>query len=160
MVRFQFDQRRGILTSTILFILCIIGAFVLASIRGNWVNDDARIACVWFVAALGVIVPLIIVLHGILERSKGDLMRYSIHEDVLEMPRMGRSIENARQRVYFSFEHYTGSGVPDNHVYELNLVLDGQRIKFLSSIFDNGFQSITKPLESMGFAVNRQKIKI
>lgn len=156
-VRFQLDQRRGILTSILLFILCILAAIWLAGVKSNTGNDGARIAGAWILATTGVVVPMIISSHGISEHSKGDLMRYNVNEDVLDLPRVGRSIENARQRVYFSSEHYIGL---HQHVFELNLVLDGQRIKFLSSIFPNGFRSITKPLESLGFAVNHQKIKL
>ncbi|MBC7980524.1 MAG: hypothetical protein H7Y36_08180 [Armatimonadetes bacterium] len=157
MVLFQFDQRRGTYTSILLFILCIAAAFWLSSIVIDTGNEGGRTAGVWILAATGVVVPLIIFFHGLSERSKGDLMRYSINEDVLELPRIGQSIDHAKQRVYFSYEHYIGSG---DAFFELNLVVDGQRIKFLSSIFGNGLRPITKPLEEMGFAVNHHKIKI
>jgi hypothetical protein len=156
-IRFQFDQKRGVLTSILLFTLCMLAAMWLASIRSNTGNDGARIAAVWILAATGVIIPLIIVFHGVSEQSKGDLIRYCIDQDVLELPRIGQSIDNARRRVSFSSENYTNR---KDHFYELNIVLDGQRMKFLSSNLLNGFRSITKPLEAIGFAVSYQKIKI
>jgi hypothetical protein len=156
-VRFQFDPRRGILASVLLFIFCSLAAYWLAGVRSNIGNDGARIVGVWVLALTGVVVPAVILAHGFSERRKGDLMRYRLHEDSLELPRLDRTIENARQRVYFSSEHYVG---PSDHFFELNLVLDGQRLKFLASIEKNAFRTVTRPLEGLGFAVNYQKIRI
>lgn len=156
-VSFQFDQRRGIFSSIFLFLLCILAAIWLSNIRSNAGNDGARVAGVWLLSVTGVAVPLIIITHGVLERRKGDLIRYDMSKDVLSLPRIERTVQEARQRVNFSSEHYAGS---EHHSFELNLVLDGERIKFLSSIEGNAFKSIIKSLESLGFSVSHQKIKI
>lgn len=157
MVRIEFNQKGGIVISILLFIFCAIGAMWLAKFRSDAGNEGARVAGVWIVSITGVVVPLVILAYGASERRKGDLMRYFPDDDVLEFPRMVRSIENAKQRVYFSSEHYTNQG---EHFFELDLVVDGERIKFLSSNAINGFRSITKPLEAIGFAVNHQRISI
>jgi hypothetical protein len=156
-IRFQFDPGPGILTSILVFILCALAVIGLATIRSNTGNDGARLVGIWIVAATGILTPLVILARGMKECRKGDLLRYRIHGDVMELPRENRSIENARQRVYFSSEHYSDGS---NHFFEFNLVLDGQRLKFLSSSVANGFRSIAKPLETLGFPVNHQKITI
>jgi len=156
-VRFQFDRKPGIIKSILLLILCTLAAIGLTNIRSNSGNNGARIAGIWLVAATGIFTPLGILAHGLMQRREGDLLRYRPQDDFMEFPRMGLSIENAKQRVYFSSEHFTNSS---HHFFEFNLVLDGQRVKFLSSIAANGFRSIAKPLEALGFAVNHQKIKI
>lgn len=101
MVRIEFNQKGGIVISILLFIFCAIGAMWLAKFRSDAGNEGARVAGVWIVSITGVVVPLVILAYGASERRKGDLMRYFPDDDVLEFPRMVRSIENAKQRRVF-----------------------------------------------------------
>ena len=156
-IRILFDQRIGIITSTILFVVCSAVAFWLYGINTNSGNDGARIAGVWILAITGILTPLFIIAHGIAQRKKGDLIQYDIKNDVLELPRISTSIDHARARVHFSSEHFTDMS---NHFFELNIIIDGQRTKFLSSSVSNGFRNIVEPLNALGFSVNHQKIKI
>ena len=139
-----------------LFILCTAAGIRLAGITTDAGNDGARVAGVWILGITGIAVPMGILLYGRSATRNGDYMRYDSRRDLLELPQVNQSIERARERVYFSSEHFTDS---DNHFYELNLVLDGQRTKFLSSSVANGFKSVTRTIEQAGFAVNHQKIR-
>lgn len=156
-LRIQFDQRRGIITSILLFVLCLIATVWLCGAENSSSNDGAKVAGIWIVSLTGLAVPLGILSYGASQKKKGDLIRYNIKEDILELPRIQTTIEKARQRAYLSSEHFSNMS---DHFFELNLVIDGQRTKFLSSSVANGFRNIVKPLESVGFAVNHQKIKI
>jgi hypothetical protein len=157
LIRIKFDQRRGLIICVLLFIFCMPSAVWLAGISNDAGNDGVRIFGVWILAATSIIIPLIIVSLGIREHLKGDLIRYHSDDDILELPRTNQCIKNARQRVIFSSEHYTNCG---DNFFEFNVVLDGQRVKFLSSIAINSFKSLTKSLEASGFTVNHQKIKV
>ncbi|MBK1882866.1 hypothetical protein JIN85_10595 [Luteolibacter pohnpeiensis] len=97
-----------------------------------------------------------ILAHGRSQIKKGDLLRYHHDTGTLELPRTGVTIENGRYRVWFSSEHFSNG----EHYYEFNIVIDGERTKFLSSTSSNGFKSIAKPLEELGFPVRHQKIKL
>jgi len=156
-VRIVFDQRRGIYTSVALFILCVAAAIWLAGLHSEAGNDGARLAGVWILGITGIAVPVSILLYGRSAASKGDYIRFDSGRNYLVLPRLSQSIERARERVYFSSEHFTDT---NSHFFELNLVLDGERVKFLSSSVANGFKSIVRTLEQAGFAVNHQKIRI
>jgi hypothetical protein len=155
--RIGFDQRRGIYTAIILFALCIGGSVWLAGLDTDAGNDGARIAGAWLLGITGLAVPVGILLYGRSASRRGDYLRYSSGRDLLELPQLGQSIQRAKERVYFSSEHFTDN---NHHFFELNLVLDGERVGFLSSSVANGFKPVARTLEQAGFAVNHQKIKI
>lgn len=89
--------------------------------------------------------------------KKGDLIIYNTELDFLVFPRLDLKIESANKRMSFSNEHYTNLS---NHFFELNIILDGNRIKFISSSQKNGFKIILKWAEVTGFNVLFNKIKI
>jgi hypothetical protein len=156
-VRVLFDQRRGIYTSIVLFILALVAAIWLSGLKVNTENNNLRITGVWILMITGVAVPLIILLYGWFQTRKGDYIRYDTSHNILNLPHIDQSIERAKERCYFSSEHFTDNS---DHFFELNLVLDGERLKFLSSSVANGFKPIIKTLQELGFSVNHQKIKM
>ena len=155
-MRILFSQRIGIINSIVLFVAFSAAAYWLTRLDIDAGNENARVLGLLILGITGIATPLYIITYGITQSRKGDLLRYDINNNVLEIPHISTSIENARQRVYFSSEYFKDYG---RHLYELNIVVDGQRIKFISSSVSNGFRDIVKPLESLGFSVNHQKFK-
>jgi hypothetical protein len=106
---------------------------------------------------VGISVPLGILVWVWKEKSLGDLIQFNSESDIVFLPRNNLIVESAKKRISFSYEHYTNLS---DHFFELNLVLDEQRIRFASSSQKNGFAIVIKEIEKMGFSVSRNKIKI
>lgn len=152
-IRIDFDARRGIANAVAVFVGCLLGIIGLSHLDG--MKERMPVAYV-ILGLTGLVTPIIIVASGIREKKKGPILLYRTKTDTLQLPRLDQTIESASQSVYFSSEHYSG-GV---HLYELNVVINGQRLPFISTNLRSNFKPVTKVIEGLGFAVNHQKIKV
>lgn len=146
-----FDWKRTIFLAVSIVAFC---AYVSSFCWERYSEQGLKILF-WFSILIGVLVPLILILWVIFERSKDDLITYDHRNDCISFPRIDLIVVNARGRVSFSFEHYTDGS---DHFFEFNLVVDRERVAFLSSSVSNGFDEIIKEVEYMGFLVTRTKI--
>lgn len=151
--RIVFAKGRAAWTAFTIFLICT----AIAIWAGFFFEAANASKIAISVALVGAIVPGGILLWILAEMKRGDLLIYHAGEDRLTLPRMGKEIEKAKSRVSFSSEHYMNL---DSHFFELNLVLDGERLPFISSSVANGFSTVVKGVERMGFSVSTSKIRI
>ena len=152
-IRIDFDARPGIIHSVVVFVGCLLAIIGLTQLDARKGKMAAGYA---ILGITGCVTPICIVAGGMSEKKKGPILLYRTKTDTLQLPRLDRTIESARQCVYFSSEHYSGG----RHLYELNVVINGQRLPFISATSSGNFKPVTKALEGLGFPVNHQKIKV
>lgn len=152
-IRIDFDTRRGTVNAVAVFVGCLLAIIGLTQLDAR----KGKMTVGYIILGLtGIVTPITIVAGGIREKKKGPVLLYRTKTDTMQLPRLDQTIESARQSVYFSSEHYSGG----SHRYELNVVINGQRLPFISATMRSNFKPVTKALEGLGFPVNHQRIKI
>lgn len=152
-IRIDFDTRRGTANAVAVFVGCLLAIIGLTQLDAR----KGKMAVGYTILGItGCVTPICIVAGGLREKKKGPILLYQTKTDTLQLPRLDRTIEAARQSVYFSSEHYSGG----SHVYELNVVINGERLPFISTTIRSNFKPVTKAIEGLGFAINHQKIKV
>ena len=66
-------------------------------------------------------------------------------------------MDSATSRLNFSSEHYIKYV---RHYFELNLVIDGERVKFLSAHVPKSFSPIRKLMEPRGFRFEDHRVHL
>jgi hypothetical protein len=94
--------------------------------------------------------------HALAVLRKPPLLNYQKAADTLVIARPAHQIANASDRVEFSSEHFIGAD--NGNRYELSLVLDGERRKFLSSLLS--FNRLASQINQMGFRVSEYTVKL
>ncbi len=142
-----------IFSAALLFLLCIAGAALLYFTLPPSV--EMKGAAVGFVAATGVAVSSAMAAYAASRSKKGPLLTYQASRDILFVSEPPLEISNAYQRVSFSRERFYDG----EYHHEFNLVVDGERKKFLSSS-DDSFSKISDFVGELGFYVSEHKIKL
>jgi len=142
-----------IASAVFLFLLCMAGAALLHFTLPPSV--EMKGVAVGFVAATGIAVPAIMAAYAVSRSKKGPLLTYRASRDILLVSEPPLEISNAYQRVSFSRERFYDG----EYRHEFNLVVDGERKKFLSSS-DDSFSKISGFVGEMGFYVSEHKIKL
>jgi hypothetical protein len=143
-----------ILSGLLVFSLCMAAAAALYFKLPPEEEKKGLVVC--FVAGIGVVVPSSMTAYAVSRSKKGPILTYKSPGDVLLISEPSLEITNAYQRVSFSFERYWDGGRNDR--YEFNLMVDGERRKFLSSSVDS-FSKISGFVTEMGFRVSKHTIK-
>ncbi|WAC19314.1 hypothetical protein OVA24_18975 [Luteolibacter sp. SL250] len=144
---------RPIVTGAIfLFLICCIAA-VLAAVH---LPPDVKMkeGLIGIIILTGIVVPVVMVAHAAAAVKKGPLLSYHVSTDTLLVSDPPAKITPASERVSFSSEHFSDG----DHRFEFNLVVDGERRKFLSSI--SSFKNLSRHIREMGFQVSEHKVKL
>ena len=104
----------------------------------------------------GLVVPGIMMTRAHDLAGKNPLLSYQPSNDTLRIAEPSLEITPASGRVSFSFEHF----IKHDHYFELNLVLDGERRKFLSPLSPDPFHPLARQIREMGFRVAEQTVKL
>lgn len=148
----RFNQKQIIWGSVIIALLCFIGGSVFYYLTRH---DDFGVLGLIIGFGVGILVPFLFLANASSEKQKGDLLKYDLERDLLEL-RGGIIIENAKDRVVFSYEHYDGSN--GDYDSELNKVVDGNRSGFIHHIGSRGScENIALSLADVGFRVEYTK---
>lgn len=149
-IRIVYHARPQILSAALLFFLCMAAAAVM------YFKLPSGGAVVGIAAGTGIVVPAIMVAYALSRSKKGPILTYQAPADILLVSEPPMEIPHAYQRVSFSRERFQDG---DDYGHEFNLVVDGERKKFLSSSSDS-FSKISGFVTEMGFRVTEQKIKL
>ncbi len=152
----KYNPAPAIITCSIVCILCGLSAYWLFGVVTDTNQSKINLAIGTLITA-AVLYPTATLLYIASQYKKGDLIHFTPSTNTLNIPRIGLSIDNAMNRVYFSQEHFTDG---NNHFFEYNIVIDGERHKFLSSSVSNGFKSVRSKLDKLGFHTQNQKIRL
>lgn len=145
-----YNAKPVILPAVLVFVLC--GAF--AAHVAQLPIASGKALAVGILAATGILVPAYMAYYSITEAGKKPLLTYRPTEDLLIVRDPALEIQGAYQRVSFSSEHF----IEGEHYFEFNIVIDGERRKFLSANA-NRFKRLIRDLNAMGFYVSERTIK-
>jgi len=140
----RFDATGNKISSTLVSLICIVlgcVCFYFIEEKLGWMILAISCATSVLVSAIGMYVRKT-------EEKKPDLLIYRPASGEVKFPREGKIIPNAQSVLSFSHERHEGGKYG---AYELNYVIDNERLPFLKSI--NSFRKITRNLERMGFSV-------
>ena len=154
-LRIEFDTRRGTVNAIAVLVGCVLAIIGLTHLHARKTNKAMMPVAYVILGLTGSVTPLLIVAGGIREKKKGPVLTYRPATDTMRFPRLDQTIESARETVHFSSEHYAGG----THRYELNVVIHGKRLPFISTNVSANFKPVTKALGRWGFAIGHQKIK-
>lgn len=135
-----------------LSLLCALFAWLL---NAHLPATSGKPLAVIMIVATGILVPVIMIGYARKQIGKKPLLAYRPAEDLLVVREPAMEIKNASRRVSFSLEHFREHS---ESYFEFNIVIDGVRKKFLSSIA-NSFKSLVRDLNEMGFDVSDHYIK-
>ncbi len=141
-----------IVRGALVFLLCVAGAALLYF---KLPPQEMKGVAIGIVVATGIITPAIIAAYVVNQTRKGPLLVYQASKDILVVSEPPLKIPSAYQRVSFSHERFYDG----EYRHEFNLVVDGERKKFLSSSVDS-FSKISRFVGEMGFRVSEHKIKL
>ncbi|HVJ47391.1 MAG TPA: hypothetical protein VM511_13455 [Luteolibacter sp.] len=150
--RIVFDFRWAVIKSVLLFVVCLIGS-ILAAV--HLPADGFRDQIIGICLLTGVVVSPFMIARASRSRKRAPLLVYDAAADFIDISKPPLKIENASRRVAFSSEDFS---LQRGRGFELNLVLDGRRKKFLSSI--SNFRRLAGDLREMGFQVFEYKVKL
>lgn len=142
---------RGVFLGYFVFslILVVVGVVVLV-VRGDGFGVSA--SYVAFVAA--AVFLAIGFFHSSSVKRSGPIFSYNPAEGIIEFDSL--KVRDALERLTFSYEVHRGTSNYPNS--ELNLILDGERRRFLSSRGENvTLEKVVKELEALGFGVVRYR---
>lgn len=133
--------------------LCALFAWLL---NAHLPATSAKPLAVMIMVATGILTPAIMIGYARKQTGKKPLLAYQPAEDLLVLREPAMEIKNACRRVSFSLEHFREHS---ESYFEFNIVIDGVRKKFLSSIA-NSFNGLVRDLNEMGFDVSDHYIKL
>ena len=148
-----YNAQSTYIGAAVLFALCILFAWLLY----RYLPDTSgKSIALTIISATGVLSPGIMAGYAMSQTGKKPLLTYIPAEDLLIVREPAAEIHGAYQRVSFSSEHFKEHS---DHYFEFNIVIDGERRKFLSSIA-NSFKRLSRDLGEMGFYVSENVIKL
>jgi hypothetical protein len=148
-----YNSRVAYISAIILFLLC---ALFVGLLLHHLPSSSGKSLAVAIISATGVLTPGFMICYAKNQAEKGPLLTYNPSEDLLYVREPAAEIQGACQRVSFSSEHFKKHS---EHYFEFNIVIDGERKKFLSSVSDS-FRQLTRDINEMGFYVSRHTIKL
>lgn len=146
-----YNAKPVILPAVLVFVLCGVFAAHVAQLP----IASGKAFAVGILAITGILVPAGMGFYAFTETGKKPLLTYRPTDDLLIVRDPALEIQGAYQRVSFSSEHFLDGGA---HYFEFNIVVDGERRKFLSSNA-NRFKRLARDLNEMGFYVSEQTLK-
>jgi len=151
-VYLSYHPKPIIATAIFVFVFCCAAA-ILAAI---YLPPRAGIkgVSIGILALTGIAVPTIMTAYAYAAVKRGPLLAYRPSTDTLIVSEPALEITPASERISFSSEHF----IDGDHRFEFNLVVDGERNKFLSSI--SSFKRLAKQIDEMGFQVSDHKVKL
>lgn len=148
-----YNTRSTYIGAIILFVLCALFAFLL---HRHLPSTPGKSLALTIISATGILTPAIMVGYAVNQAGKMPVLTYFQTEDLLIVREPDLKIQGACQRVSFSSEHFKELS---EHYFEFNILIDGERKKFLSSVSDC-FKGLTRDLNEMGFSVSKHFIKL
>lgn len=147
-----YNFRGALIAASMISTLCV----VLSSFAYLHVSGEARVLFLVIGIGTALLVSGIICATAFDEKGRGAILTYDRLADTLTIRDFGETVVGARKKVLFSDEAYPDT---DGGKYELNLVINGERRKFLSHTCSNGFDSILRFAEMIDFEVVRHEEK-
>ncbi len=153
-LRLNFNARPTHIAAGVLLAICS-GAALFISFQ---LPPDAHMkgAMIAIFLLTGLTVPGIMAARAHEESGRNPLLTYLPGPDILRVSAPAMEISPASGRVSFSFEEFIRQG----HSFEFNLVVDGERTKFLSALSADPFRALRSQISEMGFHVSGHVIKL
>ncbi len=150
----NFNAKPTYIAAGVLLAICF-GAALFISLRLP-PEADIKGAMIAIFLLTGLAVPAVMAARVHEESGKNPLLSYLPGPDILKVSVPAMEISPASVRISFSFEEF----IQHHHRFEFNLVVDGERMKFLSALSADPFRPLRRQISEMGFHVSGHVVKL
>ena len=134
-----YDTRPVVIGGIIVITLCI----ALALIGYNIAESEHKVLFLIIGIGTAFVTGCLILATALSEKSNGPILVYSPSSDTLKIRDLKKTVSSASENVEFSSEKYRNKNNTNLHYRaEFNIIIDGERLKFLSHIYSEKFSPL------------------